>query len=443
MRKEVNEIMGHLSNLNTNHYDVIVVGAGVIGAALAYELAQQGVKVALIEKSKPASGASGAAGGMLAAHSEHFTHVELYQLALYSQSLYSKLAIDLLEQTGIDIGLRTEGFLLPLTEIELKSLHAEQSKVQWQANAIDPNSNHPNRNPQHQLDNNQHTFNDNHSLSTITNTNNIKTDRKQWWSPTYLAQVEPQLHAPSGMIYNPDEPQLIPTLLNQALVQAATQYGVDFYSETEVLRLLYQQNNSQIKGVVSNRGELYAEQVVLTTGLSTQQLLATEQYELPFIPVKGELIEVNTPSKWLGHTIYGEGIYIIPKSDHRLWIGATSKPDRIDTTVDISAIAQLLSQAEQYLPAIGSATFERCWSGIRPGTPDELPYLGRIEPIHGLWTASGHYRNGILLAAGTAKWMTQALITNDTAHIPDCFAPKRALQNSSDRVIAKGVATWN
>lgn len=440
-------MMGHLSNLNTNHYDVIVVGAGVIGAALAYELAQQGVKVALLEKSKPASGASGAAGGMLAAHSEHFKHAELHQLALYSQSLYSKLATDLLEQTGIDIGLRTEGFLLPLTEKDSKLLHEERLyEDQWQENSNDQSSNTQYQNAQHQLDHHQldhhqTSFRDKHIFSTIETINHTNT--KKWWSPSYLAQVEPQLYAPSGMIYNPDEPQLIPALLNQALVQAAIQYGVDFYPETEVLHLLYQQNNSQIKGVVSNKGNLSAEQVVFTTGVSTQQLLATEQYTLPFIPVKGELIEVSTPSKWLGHTIYGEGIYIIPKSDHRLWIGATSKPNRIDTNVEISAIAQLLSQAEQYLPAIGSATFVRCWSGIRPGTPDELPYLGRIEPITGLWTASGHYRNGILLAAGTAKYMTQALINNYTAHIPDCFAPARALQKCSDLAIPKGVTTWN
>lgn len=394
----MNRRMVHLSNGKTNHYDVIVVGAGVIGAALAYELVQQGVKVALLEKNQPASGASGAAGGMLAAHSEHFAHQELYQLALYSQSLYSKLATDLLEQTGIDIGLRTEGFLLPMTAV-----------------------------PTH---------------------TDSQVDRKEWWSPSHLAQVEPYIHAPSGMIYNPDEPQLIPALLNQALVQAAIQYHVDFYSETEVYRLLHSQKKDHITGVITNQGEIHAEQVVLTTGLCTQQLLATEQYHLPFVPVKGELIEVSTPSQYLGHTIYGKGIYMIPKSDHRIWIGATSKPERTDTTVDISAIAQLLSGAEQFLPAVGSATFERCWSGIRPGTPDELPYLGQIQPLAGLWTASGHYRNGMLLAAGTAKWIAEALINNHTVHIPDCFSPERALRKSkslSTKSLStvEGVSTWN
>ncbi|MDN4617755.1 FAD-dependent oxidoreductase [Paenibacillus sp. PsM32] len=425
--------MVHLSNLKANHYDVIVVGAGVIGAAIAYELAQQGVKVALLEKNQPASGASGAAGGMLAAHSEHFAHPELYQLALYSQSLYSKLATDLLEKTGIDIGLRTEGFLLPLTKQELQLRHKDPLQADQRYDKTFDANLFP-------LPNKSHT-----SASTH---NDSKVDRKEWWSPSYLAQVEPHIYAPSGMIYNPDEPQLIPALFNQALVQAAIQHHVDFYPETEVYRLLHSQGKNHITGVITNQGEIYAEQVVLTTGLSTQQLLVTEQYSLPLVPVKGELIEVSTSSQYLGHTIYGEGIYIIPKSNHRIWIGATSKPERTDTTVDLSAIAQLLSGAEQFLPAIGSATFERCWSGIRPGTPDELPYLGRIQPLAGLWTASGHYRNGMLLAAGTAKWMAEALINNDTAHIPDCFSPERALQkskslSSKSRSTAKGVTTWN
>lgn len=430
----MNRRMVHLSNLKTNHYDVIVVGAGVIGAALAYELAQQGVKVALLEKSKPASGASGAAGGMLAAHSEHFAHPELYQLALYSQSLYSKLAIDLLEQTGIDIGLRTEGFLLPLTEHEQQSRYKDQLQADQKY--------------QKTVDKNQFPLLNESNHPAVPINTGSKVDRKEWWSPSHLAQVEPHIYAPSGMIYNPDEPQLIPALLNQALVQAAIQHHVDFYPETEVYRLLHSQGKDHITGVVTNQGEIYAEQVVLTTGLSTQQLLATEQYILPFVPVKGELIEVSTSSQYLGHTIYGEGIYIIPKSNHRIWIGATSKPGRTDTTVDLSAIAQLLSEVEQFLPAVGSATFERCWSGVRPGTPDELPYLGRIQPLVGLWTASGHYRNGMLLAAGTAKWMAEALINNHTAHIPNCFSPERALQKSKSllsksRSTAKGVSTWN
>lgn len=422
--------MIHASTQGHNHYDVIVVGAGVIGSALAYELAQQGAKVALVEKNKPASGASGAAGGMLAAHSEHFTCAEMRNFALYSQSLYADLACELREQTGIDIGLRTEGFLLPLTESQTKESENDSEKQLLYTDVLQSDS----------------------TISTTTNINSQRTTninsesntkRQQWWSASKLAEKEPYIYAPDGMIYNPDEPQLIPTLLNEALVQAAIQLQIDFYPQTEVYRLLHQPNKNQLAGVLTNQCELFTEQVILTTGLATKQLLATEQYVLPFIPVKGELIEVSTPSSWLEHTIYGKGIYIIPKRNRRIWIGATSKPDRTDTRIDSSAIAELLSQAKQYIPEMGAASFERAWSGIRPGTPDELPYLGKIQPISGLWTASGHYRNGILLAAGTAKWMTQAILKNSTAHIPDCFAPERALCSLSYQPRAEGVSIWN
>jgi len=415
-------MMVHISNFETKSYDIIVVGAGVIGAALTYELAQHGVRVALIEKNQPASGASGAAGGMLAAHSEHFAHKELHQLALYSQSLYQKLATDLLKQTGIDIGLRTEGFLLPLTEEELQLTDRNQLQTYQPSN--------------YTVDTDQFLLADKSNNPPVPINADSTIDGKQWWSPSYLAQMEPHIHAPLGMIYNPNEPQLIPA-------QASIQQGVDFYPDTEVYRLLHTQSKDHITGVLTNRGEIFAEQVVLTTGLHTQQLLATEQYRLTFLPIKGELIEVRTPSPYLRHTIYGKGIYIIPKNNNTIWIGATSKPERTDTTVDVSAIPQLLSEAEQFLPTIGTATFERCWSGVRPGTPDELPYLGKVQPFAGLWTASGHYRNGILLAAGTAKWMAEALINNHTAHIPDCFSPARALYPLKSLSTVEGVSIWN
>ncbi len=369
------------------HYDVIVVGGGVIGASIAYELATTGARVALIEKHQPASGASGAAGGMLAASSEHFAAPELYELALQSRALYPQLNEQLHELTGIDIGLRTEGFLLPIHhQREMDGEHRQRHIAEAQAKGM------------------------------------------QWWDNERMAIEEPNVCAEDGMLYNPAEPQLVPALLNEAYVAAFIASGGTLHCDLEVIRLLREPDGrGRVHGVVTEHGILYADQVVLASGLGTARLLAAEGFRLPFLPVKGELMEIHTPLPWLHHTIYSDTVYIIPKHSHRIWIGATSKPGQHSTIVEAGAVVELLMKAQRYIPMLSRGELVRCWAGIRPGTPDELPYIGPVRELPGLWIAAGHYRNGILLSAGTAKLMTAAMMTGDDQLIPHAFRPERAL----------------
>ncbi|ANF97212.1 glycine oxidase ThiO [Paenibacillus bovis] len=400
---------------SNGHYDAIVVGAGVIGASIAYELSLKGMKVALIEKNQPASGSSGAAGGMLAAESEHFESKDLRKWALYSRSLYNQLTEQLYELTGIHCGLRSEGFLLPIDEQDLKQSHTIHS-------LHTPNRNN-NGNEEH-----------------LSNTSPL-----EWWNRQRLALEEPYIHAEQGMLYNPAEQQLIPALLNEALVMAAIRLGAVLYRQTEVTRLLREHgNHGRVTGVVTEQGIMYGERVILSSGIGSGRLLETEGYRLPFLPVKGELLEIRTPSCWLNHTIYGNQIYIIPKQGNRIWIGATSKPGRTDTIVEAGAVPELLFKARQYIPAITNGELVRCWAGVRPGTPDELPYLGRLEPIPGVWMACGHYRNGILLAAGTGRIMADAVAADQSNMIPTSFSPERALQPLSGLQEKEGgTPVWN
>ncbi|MFD1884288.1 glycine oxidase ThiO [Paenibacillus wenxiniae] len=372
---------------SNGHYDVIVVGGGVIGASIAYELALTGAAVALIEKRQPASGASGAAGGMLAASSEHFAALELYELALQSRALYAQLSEQLHAQTGIDIGLRTEGFLLPLPRHhEMDWEHRQRRIAEAQAKGM------------------------------------------KWWGNERLAIEEPYVRAEDGMIYNPAEPQLVPALLNEAYVAAFVGLGGTLHCDLEVIRLLRESDGrGRVNGVMTEHGIMYADQVVLASGLGTSRLLAAEGLRLPFLPVKGELMEIRTPLPWLHHTIYSDTIYMIPKHPHRIWIGATSKPGQHSTIVEAGAVVELLLRAQRYIPMLSKGELVRCWAGIRPGTPDELPYIGSIRELPGLWIAAGHYRNGILLSAGTAKLMTAAIMTGDDQLIPHAFRPERAL----------------
>lgn len=389
---------------SNGHYDVIVVGGGAIGASIAYELVQKGVRVALIEKHQPASGASGAAGGMLAASSEHFAAPELYELALQSRALYAQLSERLHELTGINIGLRTEGFLLPIHHQQDMDWESRQRRI-----------------------------------------SEAQTKGMEWWDNERLATEEPNVRAEDGMLYNPAEPQLVPSLLTEAYVAAFIRLGGTLHSDQEVIRLLREPNGrGLVHGVITEHGILYADQVVLASGLGTSRLLAAEGLRLPFLPVKGELMEIRTPIPWLHHTIYSDTIYIIPKHPHRIWVGATSKPGQHSTIVEAGAVVELLMRAQRYIPMLTKGELVRCWAGIRPGTPDELPYIGPVRELQGLWIAAGHYRNGILLSAGTAKLMTEAITTGKDTFIPHAFRPERALyplSSAPNKYQGAGIAT--
>ncbi|MEW4370012.1 glycine oxidase ThiO [Paenibacillus kandeliae] len=386
---------------NKGKYDVIVVGAGAIGAAIALECQSRGASVAIVEKQHPAAGASGAAGGMLAASSEHFAHPDLQRLALSSRSLYPALAQRLHDCTGIDIGLRSEGFLLPIEHAATTSSNSEHISSAYSESDV-----YSETSQQQEL---------------------------EWWDSQRLAVVEPYIRADRGMMYNRHEMQLIPRLLTEALVGAAISTGVAMYRDHDVIRLLREPGHQgMVRGVVTDDAVLYGEHVVLASGLGTARLLTAEHWRLPFIPVKGELIELRTPTPWLHHTVYGEQVYLIPKHGHRIWVGATSKPGQRDTTFTAGAVMELLMKGQRYIPRLAEGELLRCWAGVRPGTPDELPYLGAVPQMPRLWIASGHYRNGILLAAGTAKWMADGIAGRGNAAIPSCFHPERALHSLKD-----------
>ncbi|WP_052723684.1 glycine oxidase ThiO [Paenibacillus wulumuqiensis] len=406
---------------SNGYYDAIVVGAGVIGASIAYELSVKGMKVAIIEKNQPASGASGAAGGMLAAESEHFQHADLRQLALYSRSLYTGLTEQLYELTGIHCGLRSEGFLLPVESHDLEHHSRQLASAEMDSVGERP------------YDSEQDSV-------------QADSSHLEWWDNQRLAREEPYIRSEHGMLYNRSEQQLIPSLLNEALVLAAVRLGAVLYRQTEVRRLLREHGEyGRATGVVTEQGVMYGEQIILASGLGSAGLIETEGYRLPFLPVKGELLEIRTPASWLNHTIYGHQIYIIPKQGNRIWIGATSKPGRIDTMVEAGSVTELLFKAQQYIPSITSGELVRCWAGVRPGTADELPYMGTLTPLPGVWMACGHYRNGILLAAGTGRIMADAVASGQSSSIPASFAPGRALQHLSrmQPETEGGTPVWN
>ncbi|MEB4798108.1 FAD-dependent oxidoreductase, partial [Paenibacillus chondroitinus] len=182
----------------------------------------------------------------------------------------------------------------------------------------------------------------------------------------------------------------------------------------------------RVIGVMTSEGPLYSEHVVVAAGTWSGQLLAGSGIDLPVYPVKGECFSVLTEKRELQKTLFTPGCYIVPKAGGRLLVGATVVPNSYDRKVSLAGLAELMERAQQLMPAIGHAEWEKAWSGLRPQTPDGMPYIGKVSMYEGLFAACGHYRNGILLSPITGKIIAQLVSGEDASNLQpnlDAFCP--------------------
>lgn len=340
-----------------NSFDVAIIGGGVNGASIAYQLAKAGRKVVLIEKDRLACQASSAAAGMLAAQAEIEQDGPFFQLAIKSQGMFAPLSKELFELTGIDIEYVNKGmFKIAETEeiaVELKKQVSFQSN--WDR--------------------------------TIT-----------WLDAKELREMEPAL-TPSvaGGMYLPNDGHVQSARLTQAFAKAAEYFGAEIRENTEVHSFMFE--NGQVKGVKTTNGVIHSDQVVVATGAWAAKLMQETGIDICVYPVKGECFSVRTEQPIINTTIFSDKrCYLVPKRNDEIYIGATMVQNTFDNRVTPEGIATLIERATRLIPQIKDATFERVWSGIRPQTGDGLPYIGEHPGWKGLFLAAGHFRNGILLS---------------------------------------------
>lgn len=347
--------------------DVIIIGGGVIGASVAYYLAKRGQSVTLLERGRLAAEASAAAAGMLGAQSEMEDTGPLFRLARQSRAMFPQLSAELKDLTGIDIGLVREGLLnIALSDVQEEELRARE-KLQRAAG-----------------------------------------ERAEWLSAAAASALEPALSTSTrGALYLPDDGQVEAPKLAAAFAQAARALGAKLQEFAQVQGLLTERD--RVIGVMTSEGPQYAERVVVAAGTWSGQLLAGIGIDLTVYPVKGECFSVRTEKQELRKTLFTPGCYIVPKAGGRLLVGATVVPGSYDRKVSLAGLGDLMERAKGLMPAIGAAEWEKAWSGLRPQTADELPYIGKVQAYEGLFTACGHYRNGILLSPATGLAMAQLL----------------------------------
>lgn len=139
------------------------------------------------------------------------------------------------------------------------------------------------------------------------------------------------------------------------------------------------------------------------------KLLAQVGFEYPLYPVKGEAVAVSLKDHPLEYTIYADDIYLVPKQNNELWIGATSLPHQYDEQVTVGGLKGLLARASAWLPRVREASFIRTWAGLRPQAASGYPFIGTVPEVEGVYAAVGHYRNGVLLSDATGRAMAAML----------------------------------
>lgn len=341
--------------------DAIIVGGGVIGSAIAYYMSIRGMKVILLELDRVGSHASAAAAGMLAAQAEITETGPLFDLARASRALFPQLSTDLRSLTGIDIGLQRKGlFRVAVTEADMTDIK-RTLVIQKTAG-----------------------------------------EQAEWLSREQVIQREPRISSEiRGAMLIEEDSQVDAPELCAAFAQAAVALGAQIKGFTEVKSFL--QYKGRMTGVITSDGDFHSEHIIISSGVWSGSLLAQVGVTCPIYPVKGECFSVLSHIPLLQSTIVSHGCYLVPKKGGRIVVGATANAHSYDRKVSLGGISKLLDAAKRLLPDIVDAEWQRAWSGLRPQTLDGLPYLGEHPYWKGLYVATGHYRNGILLSPMTGK----------------------------------------
>jgi glycine oxidase len=349
-------------------FDVIIVGGGVIGCSIAYQLSKGGKQVLILERGTIGSESSKSAAGMLAVQAELDVSNPLYPLAKRSSEMFPSLAEEIKEVTGRDILLQNNG-MLKIAQTEEDAIHLKQVTKQQQS---------------------------------------INEDAT-WLTKEEILQKEPSLSEQLfGGIHFPNESHVSASELTTALAEAAVHYGARIKEYCHVERVVTDKGICQ--GVQTNYGMYAAEQVVLATGAWSGKWLPDNLPTNTIYPVKGEAFLVKTNTKPIKKTIFGNGCYIVPKKGGELLIGATMKMHTFNKDVTLGGISNLMQKAMGILPSLSDGVIKSLWAGIRPMTCDGVPIVGPHPEIKGVTFATGHFRNGILLSPITGYLIANQLL---------------------------------
>jgi glycine oxidase len=357
--------------------DFLIVGGGAIGMLSTLSLARSGASVQLLEAGSTGQESSWAGGGIVSPLYPWRYSAAVTALAHWSQDFYPGFGQRLLDETGIDPEVHVTG-------LYWLDLDDEGEALVWAEREGRP----------------------------LRSVDIAEVYRDV---PVLGGGFEQAIHMPG--VANVRNPRLVKAL-RAAL---AAMPNVDVREHCAVTGFI--QEDGQIRGVTTADGEIRADRVVLAAGAWSGALLNTLGLELPVEPVKGEMILYKCAEDFLPSMVLAKGRYAIPRKDGHILVGSTLEYAGFDKTPTDNALASLKASAEELLPALRDAEVVGHWAGLRPGSPEGIPFIGEVSSHPGLWLNCGHFRNGLVLAPASCQLLADLVLGREPIIDPAPYAP--------------------
>ncbi len=369
-------------------YDVVIAGGGIIGSAIAFELAQHKLRVLVIDRQSPGQEASWAAAGMLSPAPDGVDAIPLVPLARASMNIYPEFVAAVESASGMNAGFRPHGAIEILfggeAENKLAAMIAEHHKLGLDTEIL------------HVED---------------------------------AAVLEPHINREiRAAALLRSEAAVDNRAFTNAILRAAELSGVEFRADSCVEKLIVDREGKCI-GVIVEGEQISAKHVVISAGFASSTIEGIAQYA-PTVPMRGQMVALQSAQVDLHRVIRSEHGYIVPRGNGRCVTGSTIENVGVEKRVTPQGISKILSAAIEMVPALKDAAIVETWCGLRPDTPDHLPSLGPTD-IEGLLIATGHFRNGILLAPITAKLIAEWITTRRTNVNWEAFSPMRFAKSAA------------
>ncbi len=369
-------------------FDVAIAGGGVIGGAIALELARAGLRVAVFDRQQPGQEASWASAGILSPAPENPGMVAMVPLGKASLALYPEFVAQAEEISGKSAGFRPKGTLEALfsrdTKAELSTIIALHHGLGLKAEPL-------------------------------------RGEDARELEPALSEDVE-------AAVLRPEEASVDNRALTAALLEAAQRGGAEIFPGNGA-KAIWREGN-RCAGLVLQNEKVEAKWTVIAAGCFSATIEGIAPYA-PVRPAKGQMVALRADDLKMERVLWSEKIYLVPRNDGRILAGATVEYTGFDKRTTAGGIEKILSAAIDLAPALADARVEETWAGLRPDSPDHLPILGPAD-LDGLLLATGHFRSGILLTPITARlvreWITEQRVSVDW----DRFSPLRFQSAATD-----------
>src|SRR5580658_3392227 len=362
-------------------FDAIIAGGGLIGGAIALELAQAGLRVGLFERSEPGREASWASAGILSPAPENPGMIPLVPLANASMRLYPGFVANVEEISGQSVGFRPFGTMEVLFSRDARR-----------------------------------------ELSTLIALHHGLGLRAEPLRPEEARELEPALSPDvEAAALRPEEASIDNRALTRAVLQAARNSGAEIFPDHDVEAIW--REKGRCAGLKLRNENVSAKWTIIAAGCFSANIEGVAAYA-PVRPAKGQMVSMRADELKVERVLWSEKVYLVPRNDGRILAGASTEYVGFDRHVTAGAVEKILCDAIELVPELAKARIEETWAGLRPDSPDHLPILGPSD-LDGLLIATGHFRGGILLAPITAQlvreWVTQQRVSVDW----DRFSPMR------------------